>query len=86
MVRSTVVPKIFIDILQEKRNKMTLYMGPSRYFGFLRGAIEVLFSHKMPSFDLLFDFDADDDRGVEQCAHGRLCFWQISPQWPTFQA
>ena len=34
----------FIAILQVRRNKGTIKMGPSRYFWILRGAIEGLFS------------------------------------------
>ena len=48
---------------------LTFFMkndSPNRYFGILRGAIKVLFSPKMPS--LMFDFDADNDNGVD---HGR---------------
>ena len=48
-------------------------MGPSRYIGILRVAIEVLLSPKMPSSDLIFDanYDGDgaEDRGAR--AHGR---------------
>ena len=40
---SMAIPTIFIDILQVKRNKLTLYF-------LFKG---VLFSSKMPSFDLL---------------------------------
>ena len=41
--------------------KMKFVMGPSRI---LEGAIEVLFSPKMPIFYLLFDLDADNDRSA----------------------
>ena len=38
----------------------------------------------MPSFDLLFDFDADYDRGVR--AHYPSGFSQIFQKWEVYQA